>query len=98
MEQRAADGEHQVQIVNRERVLITGVLHVDSFDDQEVILDTDLGVLTIRGEDLHIRELSLEQGSFAVDGGIMGLQYSAAARGKKGKGSRRGGLLDRLLR
>jgi len=85
---------HEVLIVNREQVTIRGVLHVDSFDDQEIILDTDLGTLIVRGEDLHIKQLNLDDGSFSVEGLISGIQYTAGkAKGTKGKG-----LLDRLLR
>jgi sporulation protein YabP len=88
---------HEVTIVNREQMTIRGVLRVDSFDDQEVVLDTDLGTLTVRGEDLHIKQLDLDQGSFAVDGLITSLQYAAGGRGRGVKTKGRG-ILDRLLR
>lgn len=86
--------EHEVMIHNREKVTIRGVLHVESFDDHEVILDTELGTMTLRGENLHIRQLDLDSGSFAVEGRVVGLQYTdgrdARDRGK--------GFLEKLLR
>lgn len=96
-ERDGSAGGHEVTIVNREQMTIRGVLHVDSFDDGEVVLDTDLGTLTVRGEDLHIKQLDLEQGSFSVDGLVVSLQYAAVGRGRgpKGKGK---GILDRILR
>lgn len=87
-------GSHLVTITNREEVLITGVLHVDSFDDRKIILDTDLGTLTVNGEDLNIKQLNLEDGNFAVEGLITSLQY-APGRGARQKGQ---GFLERLLR
>lgn len=90
------DGVHRVSIDEREHTAIEGVLNVESFDDREIILETELGILTIRGEDLHIAKLDLDEGQFAVNGLVWSLEYSAVGqRGVKGKGK---GLLDRLFR
>ncbi|HEX6990201.1 MAG TPA: sporulation protein YabP [Bacillota bacterium] len=89
------DGSHQLQIVNRERLQVSGVLHVDSFDDRQIVLDTDLGTLTVQGEDLQIKQLDLDSGRFAVEGLLSAITYSSGAgtRDKRGKS-----LLERLLR
>lgn len=88
--------EHEVLIVNRELVTIKGVMHVDSFDDQEVVLDSDYGSLTIRGDDLTIKQLDVQDGSFAVEGLVTAVQYSSSSRSRsKGKSK---GFLDRLFR
>lgn len=92
---RAAQGDHEVTITNREKVIIRGVLNVESFDDKEVILETPLGMMHLKGENLHIRQLDLDQGSFAVDGLVAGLQYTAVGRDVRDRGK---GFLDRLLR
>ncbi len=55
-------GEHQLTIVGRRKMELTGVIHVESFDNEEIILETELGLLAIRGEDLHIKQLTLEEG------------------------------------
>ena len=61
---------------NREKLTITGVLDVLSFDDQIVIVDTQLGLLTIKGEDLRINKLSLDSSEVIIEGEIYNLGYS----------------------
>ena len=73
-----------------------GVLQVESFDDQEVTMDTEYGALTVRGEDLKIRQLDVDDGSFSVEGLVHGFQYSPSL-GSKGR-HRGKGLFERLFR
>ena len=61
---------------NRERLNVTGVLDVFSFDDQMIIVQTELGLLTIKGENLKINKLSLDTSDFIVDGTIISLNYT----------------------
>ena len=61
---------------NREKLSISGVLDVLSFDDQIVILETELGLLTVKGENLRINKLSLDTSEVVVDGEIYNLGYS----------------------
>ena len=61
---------------NREKLTISGVLDVLSFDDQIVILETELGMLTIKGEDLRINKLSIDTQNVIIEGSIMSLSYS----------------------
>jgi len=89
------DGVHQLQVINRERLQVSGVVHVDSFDDRQIVLDTDLGTLTVTGEDLQIKQLDLESGRFAVEGLLSGITYSSGG-GSRDKRSK--GFLERLLR
>ena len=49
-----------IVLENRKKLNISGVLDVLSFDDQIVILETELGLLTVKGEDLHINKLSID--------------------------------------
>ena len=88
-----SDG-HSLRVENRERAHVTGVLHVISFDDHEIILETDLGTLSLAGEDLQIKQLDLDQGSFMVEGLITGVQYAARRSGK----DQAKGLIGRLFR
>lgn len=93
---QGGDGAHEVVLKNREQLRIRGVLHVESFDDRQIVLDTDLGTLTIEGEDLQIRQLDLEAGDFMVDGLVSALNYAVGGqRDNRAKGK---GLLERLLR
>lgn len=80
-------GQHRLVITNRETLEVTGVVHVDSFDDEEVILETEQGLLAIRGEELHIKQLSLEKGELGIEGLILELVYSDDKRLRdRGKG------------
>ena len=61
---------------NREILNLTGVLDVLSFDDQVVILETELGLLTVKGENLKINKLNIDTAEVIVDGKISDLSYS----------------------
>ena len=53
-------GRHNAILENRQRLQLSGVTDVDSFDEDEIRLFTQLGELTIKGKDLHINEISVE--------------------------------------
>ncbi|MDI6604065.1 MAG: sporulation protein YabP [Thermoanaerobacteraceae bacterium] len=65
-----------ITIENREKVHVTGVQNVVSFDNEAVILETALGLLTIKGQELHINKLNLDDGQLAVDGEVLSITYS----------------------
>ena len=67
---------------NREKLSISGVLDVLSFDDQIVILETELGMLTIKGEDLRINKLSIDTQDVIIEGSITSLSYSEKKKKK----------------
>ncbi|MFY9114880.1 MAG: sporulation protein YabP [Dethiobacteria bacterium] len=67
---------HRLSLENREEMEITGVMNVDSFDDEEVIMDTEQGLLAVRGENLNIKHLNLDQGEVKITGMILELAYS----------------------
>ena len=61
---------------NREKLNISGVLDVLSFDDQVVIVETELGLLTVKGENLKINKLSIDTSEVIVEGEINNLGYN----------------------
>ncbi len=61
---------------NRGKLSISGVLDVLSFDDQVVILETELGLLTVKGENIRINKLSIDTSEVIVEGDISYLAYS----------------------
>ena len=69
---------------NREKLNISGVLDVLSFDDQIVVVETELGLLTVKGENLRISKLSLDTSEVIVEGEIYNLSYSEKNIDKKG--------------
>lgn len=79
---------------NREKLSISGVLDVLSFDDQIVILETELGLLTVKGENLRINKLSLDTSEVIIDGEIYNLGYSEKELDKKNGG----GLLGKIFK
>ena len=61
---------HELRLENREKLSVTGVREVESFDENAVVLHTARGVLIIRGENLHLKTLSIDGGQIAVTGTI----------------------------
>ena len=72
-----------VILENREKLTISGVLDVLCFDDQIVIVETELGLLTVKGENLRINKLSLDTTEVIVEGTIFNLSYSEKNLDKK---------------
>lgn len=68
---------------NREKLSMSGVLDVLSFDDQVVIVETELGLLNVKGENLRINKLSLDTSEVIVEGDIYSLFYSEKTSDKK---------------
>ena len=76
MEERQAPAPHKLILNQRNTCTMTGVTDVLSFDINEIMLETTLGVLMIRGKDLHVNRLTLEKGEVDLSGTIDSLQYS----------------------
>lgn len=76
MEESKAGKSHKIILGNRNSGSITGVLDVISFDITEVLLETEQGMLNIKGKDLHVNRLNLEKGEVDVEGTIDALSYS----------------------
>ena len=72
---------------NREKLSISGVKDVLSFDDQVVIVETELGLLTVKGENIKINKLSLDTSEVIVEGEISYLAYSNKEQDKTKGGS-----------
>lgn len=68
---------------NRNKLNISGVLDVLSFDDQIVIVETELGLLTVKGDNLRINKLSIDTSEVIVEGEIISLTYSSKDMDKK---------------
>lgn len=66
---------HELGLMNRKSLALSGVRNVDSFDSQEFLLETEMGYLLIKGENLHLRSLNLEQGQVSIEGKINEVGY-----------------------
>ncbi len=83
----------EIKMLNRKMLEISGVLNVESFDSEEFLLETECGYLTIKGVNLHIKNLNLEQGLVAIEGLINDMNYLDANTQNKSKG-----LLGKLFK
>lgn len=72
---------HNVIIEDRERISVSGVEDVDSFDERQIIMRTTKGSLILRGSDLHIDKLSLDTGEMVITGLVTDLGYEETAPG-----------------
>ena len=77
------NGKHNLILENRSHLVLSGVTDVDSFNEQEICLFTQLGELTIKGKNLHINEMSVEDGDLSVEGDVWSLCYGDKDRKKK---------------
>ena len=66
---------HKLQLNERTSLTMTGVAEVVSFDENTVVLQTSLGLLVIQGQQLQLKNLTLEGGQVAVEGSIRDLSY-----------------------
>lgn len=89
LEQRAQN----IILKDRRRLLISGVNHVESFNEECIILDTELGILVVRGNGMHINKLNVEMSEIDVEGDIGAFEYMDNAAPQ-----RRGGFFSGLFR
>lgn len=75
-----------ITLENRHKLNITGVTGVDSFNDEMVIVDTDLGVLIIRGGKLKIQKLNIESSELNIEGEISSCEYADSSLGSNSSG------------
>ncbi|MBQ8518786.1 MAG: sporulation protein YabP [Agathobacter sp.] len=76
MEENKLTKSHKIVLTNRKNGSFTGVLDVISFDISEILLETEQGMLNVKGKDLHVNRLNLEKGEVDVEGIIDSLSYS----------------------
>lgn len=77
MDEKLNSRPHKITIQNRSAGVLTGIRDVVSFDENQIVLDTDMGLLTMKGKELHVSRLTLEKGEVDVDGIIDSLVYSS---------------------
>ena len=82
---------HNLVLENRRKLQHLRRLDVDSFDESTIIVNTEMGELTIQGQDLHINNLSIETGEMCIEGSISTLLYSEIEK-------RSGGFFSKVFR
>ena len=66
---------HNITINERKNIIISGVKKIDSFDNEEFLLETTMGNIVIKGNELEIIKLDTYQGSVSIKGVIVSLSY-----------------------
>ena len=84
---------HKLTMNNRNKVELTGVTEVVSFDNQLIELETIEGAVRFTGNDLHVKRLTLERGEVELEGRVQEIIYHESRKGKTA-----GGVLGRLFR
>lgn len=82
---------HQVTLLDREEMTIDGVLSLGSYDEKEIVMETEQGMLLVKGEGLNIKQLNLDKSNVILEGRVKTLTYDDVVHAKKG-------LLDRFLK
>lgn len=89
-EERVREMPHNIILEERGKLSVSGVVDVQSFDEEQVLLETVRGMLLVRGQGLHIERLQLEAGELLVQGEDSLLEYDDSVQP-------RGSLLGRLF-
>jgi sporulation protein YabP len=76
MESKIEDKNNSVILENRKKLSITGVNEVISFNDEVIVLTTNLGTLTLKGNELKMNKLDVQNGDIMITGKINSLVYS----------------------
>jgi len=90
MQEIRMDSPQNIVLEGRERATVTGVTEVVSFDENEVVMETGLGMLTVSGDGLHVEKLTLDVGELVIAGRVDAMLYT------EGQGTR-GGFWSRFF-
>ena len=75
-----------ITLENRKKMILTGVEEVISFDDEKILLNTKLGALTIKGQNLKMNKLDVQNGDVMINGEIYYIVYSGKEIKKEKEG------------
>ena len=76
-------GSHNINITGRKNINLTGVKKIDNFDENEFLLETNMGYLLIKGSNLEIIKLDTYQGDVSIKGKIDSLNYTESTNKKQ---------------
>ncbi|MBQ1183771.1 MAG: sporulation protein YabP [Clostridia bacterium] len=87
MSEQIVKGNHGIILENRQKLSVSGVIDVIGFDEETVVLKTQLGDLTVKGNGLKVQSFAVETGGLLVEGNIAAIVYTEN-RQKRGIASR----------
>lgn len=83
MDKDSINYNHSITLNERKNIMITGVKKIDSFDDEEFLLETNMGYIVIKGQELEIIKLDTYQGNVSIKGKFNSLNYMENANKKQ---------------
>jgi len=75
-ENKIDDNKSNLMLESRKKLILSGVVEVISFDEQKIDLTTNLGNLTIKGEELKMNKLDVQNGDVIIAGSISSMIYN----------------------
>ena len=84
---------HGISLAERKNLLVSGVKKIDNFDDEEFLMETTMGFLVVKGEDLELIKLDTMQGNVSIKGKINSMDYIEETKTKD-----REGIFNRLFK
>ncbi len=76
--------EHKITMIGREKITVSGVEDVDSFDEDKIVAYTTEGVMTVKGAEFRINRLNVEDGELEIEGDVDSIEYADGHKSDKG--------------
>ena len=92
-EENRIGSNHSLNLVDRNNLFLSGVTKIDNFDNEEFVIDTTMGSLTIRGDSLELIKLDTIQGNISIKGRIDSFEYKETIKKKENQG-----IINRLFK
>ena len=86
--------KHSLSLMERERLTLSGVKEVFSFDEVLIEVETTKGYLDIKGQDLHIIKMNIDEGDMIIEGNISSIEY----HDNQGTGRKKGSMMSKLFK
>lgn len=86
---------HSITLTDRKYMELTGIKHVITFDEEEIVLESGMGIIFIVGQDMHITMLNLDEGKVKIEGEVQSFQYKPQGTDIKARSKN---IINRLLK
>ena len=93
-DQTITNYNHSINILERKNILVTGVKKIESFDNEEFLMETVMGFLVLKGEGLELLKLDTLQGNVSIKGLLKSFSYVDEV----GKKDKENGIINRLFK
>ncbi len=90
----ATNYNHGITLVERKNLMVSGIKKIENFDDEEFLMETTMGYLIIKGEELELIKLDTLQGNVNIKGLIKGINYLEEVKTKE----KEKGIFNRLFK